>query len=71
MNWMRERPTVPGWYWTIETWDDEPLLFEVDETEDGLRCGERHLGHHAWDRTQWCGPIDIPRPPKPPSRRQA
>lgn len=64
MIWTNVRPTVPGWYWTTEEWDDEPLLFEVVETaDDGLYCGEGPLGRRAWNKTWWAGPIEIPKPP--------
>lgn len=65
MNWTKDRPVTPGWYWTVEAFDDEPLLFEVEEQHgSGRLCvNETYLSDRPWDNTLWYGPIEIPRPP--------
>jgi hypothetical protein len=76
MDWIKERPTVIGWYW-IKVGDDDPEPARVfnGATLTGTRLGyvayclhcEPHsaedvleLNDPYFDSARWYGPIDPP-----------
>jgi hypothetical protein len=60
IEWTREKPTEPGWYWGVGAWPVEaPRIVAIRRNPDGeLRAD----GYDVPDGALWCGPL------KPPAR---
>jgi len=60
MQWTRDPPTVPGWYWMREVaadveivWIDSNMMVWVQGVDDNEPVSE-HAG------VEWCGPLTPP-----------
>jgi hypothetical protein len=68
MEWTRDKPTEPGWYWCRR--DDECDLVSVEPTAGRGRLEAWWHGHkptlfdslplHSMDSFEWYGPLEPP-----------
>jgi hypothetical protein len=65
VNWTREKPTQPGWYWMIDNFDDGLDMAHVEQFGNKLFVKWMGLETHPelnvvsgvkW----WMGPIEVP-----------
>uniref|UniRef100_A0A6M3LFR8 Uncharacterized protein n=1 Tax=viral metagenome TaxID=1070528 RepID=A0A6M3LFR8_9ZZZZ len=64
MEWTKERPTVPGWYWQKRvwpTWDSGPNEIVYLRIYRGKLCQQNW--EPDWDNYAWAGPIPEPENP--------
>ena len=69
MQWTKEKPTVPGWYWTVSYSRSKGEIICV-EVEDkwhyhDKECRQVSAPGNEWlmstkDYEWWCGPIETP-----------
>jgi len=69
LNWTKEAPTEPGYYWLKEHRPDEVIvsIIQVDRSYDGklefceFRCkGNREFSAGELKYCEWAGPLTIP-----------
>lgn len=62
MEWSRERPTEPGYYWIRHDSEGEPdTIIEVCVDRRGnWFANDWWLTDSCWDDTEWWGPIKAP-----------
>lgn len=84
MNWTKERPTAPGWYWYRGEYavggGPQPAVVYVRRSDAGDACdntdsplvGQQPLMDYADPLEdypgEWCGPIEPPLDPDAPGR---
>jgi hypothetical protein len=57
MNWRREKPDKPGWYWAQEYSDQEPYVIYVDKK---LKIFRDSLSRDLERIVLWLGPLPVP-----------
>ena len=58
MNWTKERPTKPGWYWVLADPGREDPTIEDLEVVEVSSCG--NLYPDRWTTYVWWGPEVLP-----------